>query len=123
MDPWREVGRYLSENFKKDDQVFYIGGNLPLKYYAGPNVPILGANMMTLKQMKIHENGRVWLIVSNSASKKEGEEVIQWMNEHYNVITEKKYYKDSDYIRKTKYFKKDFLEYRIKVFLYVRENY
>ena len=61
--------------------------------------------------MKIHENGRVWLIVSHPAYKKEGEEVIQWMNEHYNIITEKKYYKDSDYIRKTKYFKKDFLEY------------
>ena len=79
--------------------------------------------MMTLKQMKIHENGRVWLIFSNPAYKKEGEEVIQWMNEHYNIITEKKYYKDSDYIRKTKYFKKEFLEYRIKVFLYVRANY
>ena len=80
VDPWREGGRYLSENFKKDDQVFEIGSGVPLKYYAGPNVPILGVNMMTLKKMKIHENGRVWLIVSNPAYKKEGEEVIQWMN-------------------------------------------
>ena len=78
---------------------------------------------MTLKQMKIHENGRVWLIVSNPAYKKEGEEVIQWMNEHYNIIAEKKYYKDSDHIIKAKYFKKQFLEYRIKVYLYKGANY
>ena len=35
-------------------------------------------------------------------------------NKHYNIIAGKKYYKDSDYIKKTKLFKKDFLEYRIK---------
>ncbi len=123
VDPWREVGKYLSENIKKDDQVINIGGT-PLKYYAGLNVPILGANtMVTLKQMKIHETGRVWLIVSNPAHKKKGEEAIQWMNKHYNIIAEKKYYKDPDYIRKTKYFKKQFLEYRIKVYLYGKITY
>ena len=123
VDPWREVGKYINENIKKDDQVFNIGGSLPLKYYSRLNVSILGADMVTLNQMKIHENGRVWLIVSNPALKKKGEEAIQWMNKHYNIIAEKKYHKDSDYIKKAKYFRKNFLEHRIKIYLYGGRNY
>ena len=114
----------LNNNIKKDDQVIQIGGGLPLTYYSKIKVPTLNGNMMTLKQMMIHENGRIWLIVSPpQVYKKKGEEVIQWMNENYKIISQKKYYRDSDYIRKSKFFKKDFLEYRIKVYLYGPKNY
>ncbi len=120
VDPWREVGDYLKENVKQDDIAFNIGG-IPINYYTGFNMPVLETNVIQVirEELQAKENPfRIWLIVSNPKYKKEGEDAIRWMNEHYSLISEKRYLRDPDYFRKAKLFKKDFLEYRIRVYLY-----
>jgi len=121
VDPWREVGSYLKENVKNEDIVFNIGG-VPINYYTGFNIPVLGENALQVIIKKLENNRnkfkRIWGIVSNPKYKKEGEEAISWLNQHYRLISQKRYMKDMDYLRKARLFRKDFLEYRIKVYLY-----
>jgi uncharacterized membrane protein len=119
VDPWREAGSFLKENVSRSDIVFNIGG-VPINYYTGFNIPILGADTMEILKKEItgSPGKRFWLILSNPEYKGQGEEAIKWMNEHYSMISEKRYFKDPDYARKGKLFRKEFLEYRIRVYLY-----
>ena len=63
----------------------------------------------------------IWLVVSNPKYKEAADSVLSWMNRNFILITEMKYLKDKDFDRKSKYFKKNFLEYRVKVYLF-RKN-
>ena len=121
VDPWREVGHYLKENVKREDIIFNIGG-VPINYYADYNIPVLETNALQViteeLQNKNNQFRRTWLIVSNPKYKKESEKVNRWMNERYSLISEKRYIKDPHYARKARLFKKDFLEHRIRIFLF-----
>jgi len=119
VDPWREVGMYLKENVIEEDIVFNIGG-VPINYYTGFKIPILRENALEVLREDLQKKKfkKVWLIVSNTKYKRQGEDAIKWMNEHYHLISEKRYLWDPDYTNKKKFFKKNFLEYRIKIYLY-----
>lgn len=119
IDPWREVGTYLKENVQKNDIVFNIGG-FPLRYYMGFNAAVLGKDALDVIKIEVNKKqfNRIWLIASITEYKQAGEDAIRWMNEHYTLISEKKYYKDKDFAIKARWFKKEFMEYRIRVFLY-----
>ena len=119
-DPWHEVGQYLKENYQRGDFVMSIGDNLPVSYYSGLKIVDLGDEPVR-KLMELNESNKgIWLIVSNPAYKKQAEEGIRWMNGHYSLISEKSYFHDPDFIRKARFFRKDFLEYRVKVYHYGR---
>lgn len=123
VDPSREVACYINDNFHAGDLVVNVGGSSPIKYYLSKQI----SNFHTiLTELDKIENdcsaNRIWLIISNTKLKKQGDEAIKWMNEHYHLISEKRYYRDPNYAKKRKLFKKDFLEYRIKVYLYESRN-
>jgi len=121
IDPWREVGKYLKENVKKNDLFFNIGG-VPINYYTGFEEPVLGTNSLAtiVNQLQLKEKSpkRIWVVVSNPLYKNDIEDVLQWMNDHYKLSTEKHYVFDPDYPKKIKLFKKDFLGYRIIIYLF-----
>ncbi|MBI4689217.1 MAG: hypothetical protein HY754_02955 [Nitrospirae bacterium] len=104
--------------------IFNIGG-VPINYYTGFEIPILRDNALQCMKKELEEKGkgsvRIWLIVSDLVLKKEGEDSVKWMNEHYSLVTEKGYLRDPDYEKKTRLFKTDFMEYRIKIYLFAHE--
>ena len=125
IDSWREVGDYLKENVRTEDIIFNIGG-VPINHYTGFELPVLEGNAMQVikqeLQNKAWQSGEIYLIVSNPKYKKEGEDAIKWMAEHYPLISEKKYVRDPDYVMKTRFFRKDFMEYRIRVYFYENQS-
>lgn len=123
IDPWREAGNYLKENVKQNDIIFNIGGGAPVSYYSGLDTPMIGSEVTAkLKQIKGVEAENIWILVASPSYKKYGEEALSWMDKHYKKISEKRYLRDPDYARKSKFFKKKFLEYRIKIYQYKKNN-
>jgi len=61
---------------------------------------------------------RLWVVTGDSALKKEAEAAQRWLDTQFVLLADRRFFLDSDYQMKTKLFKKDFLEYRISVFLY-----
>ena len=118
VDPWREVGQYLKEKTQNEDYILSIGDNLPISYYSG--LKIVDFEEEKIKGLEqLNDNGKnIWLIVSNPAYKEQAEDGIRWLSEHYNLISEKGYFYDPDFSKKARFFRKNFLEYRIKVYLY-----
>jgi len=123
VDPWREVGNYIRGQARSGDCLVAIGSGRPLGYYTanfeGFARPIYGDQFRD--SVKCIEGGagrRVWVVGADSALQKVTEEARRWFDEHYVRLDEKKFYKDPDYQMKSKFFRKSFLDYRIKVYLY-----
>jgi hypothetical protein len=125
VDPWREVGEYLQVSVMPSDVLFNIGG-APINFYTGFHEPVLGADSLkTIKNVLVTRGKnfkRIWLVVSDPRFKNEGQDSINWMQANYGLKNEKRYVYDPDYLTKARFFRKDFVEYRIKVFLFDREN-
>lgn len=119
VDPWREVGQYLKVNVKPDDVIINIGG-VPVNYYTNFDMPLLGTNAFEeVNKLIIKKKPeQIWMVVSNPLFKEEAGKVLDLMDKHYKKILEKNYFYDADWQTKSKYFKKDFLEYRIRIYKY-----
>jgi 4-amino-4-deoxy-L-arabinose transferase-like glycosyltransferase len=123
VDPWREVGAYIRENAQPDDYLVAIGSWRPLGYYldgfAGFSKPICGTDFEDCVKLMDQTNGhRLWVVGADPALKGETEHARSWFDEHYNRLGDKRFYRDPDYEMKRKLFRKQFLEYRIAVYLY-----
>ena len=57
-------------------------------------------------------------MAADPSVKKEAEAAQRWLDTQFVLLAARRFFLDSDYQMKTKLFKKDFLEYRISVFLY-----
>lgn len=69
-------------------------------------------------QIKKERPRRIYLVVSNPEYKSVGDELVKWLNDHYKLIEEKRYYHDPEFARKARLMKKEFMEYRIRIFIY-----
>jgi len=116
VDPFREVGEYLKTNVKEGDLFVNIGGSYSIRYYSN-NITESGLNFKEALAQKKYN--RIWILIADTKFKDEGENAVKWLDEHYKRILEKKYYRDPDYAMKKRLFRKNFLEYRIKVYLYI----
>ena len=122
VTPWREVGKYIKDNFHENDILINVGSGPSLSYYSGLDAPTLGLNAINkIKEIDNIPSKNIWVVVSNPAYKEAADSVLIWMNKNYKLINEKKYFRDNDFDRKSKYFNKNFLEYRVKVYLF-RKN-
>lgn len=123
VDPWREVGAYIREQAKPEDCVIAIGASRPLGYYlgsyAGFSQPIYGSDFEQSRQcMEGGLGRRIWLVGADSGTKMLMQRAKSWLEARYTQLAEKRFFLDSDYQMKARLFKKDFLEYRISVYLY-----
>ena len=122
VTPWREVGKYIKDNFHENDILINVGSGPSLSYYSGLDAPTLGLNAINkIKEIDNIPTKNIWVVVSNPAYKEAADSVLIWMNKNYKLINEKKYFIDNDFDRKSKYFNKNFLKYRVIVYLY-RKN-
>jgi uncharacterized membrane protein len=123
VDPWREVGQFLKSNVSNRDVILHIAlkpqiQTEPLSYYAGFRIPIRDADVLEILPHET-QNGtipRLWLIVSESSLQEVGRNAADWLAFHYASCTEQRYYHDPDYLIKKRFFRKDFSEYRIRIF-------
>lgn len=123
VDPWREVGVFIRENAQPEDCLVAIGSSRPIGHYLGGfegfSKPICVRNFEDCGKCLDKGNGRrLWVVAADPALKKVAEHARRWYDDHYVLLAEKRFYLDSDYQMKSNLFKKDFLEYRISVFLY-----
>jgi len=121
IDPWRDVGIYLRDNVRKDDILFNVGG-VPVNYYAGIQGPILGPKALEfiINTVSNEKKQRIWLVLSNPKYKREGQQILAWIETKATQRFEKKFLHDPEFEKKAKYFKKDFYEYRINIYLFER---
>lgn len=123
VDPWREVGAYIRGHAKPEDCVIAIGSSRPLGYYLdsykGFSQPIYNSDFEQSRECLEGRAGRrVWLVGADPAVRTMAERAKSWLEARYTQLAEKRFFRDSDYQIKAKLFKKDFLEYRISVYLY-----
>ena len=123
VDPWREVGTYIRERAKPEDCVIAIGSFRPLGYYLdsykGFSQPIYSSDFEGSRQcMESGSGRRIWLVGADPAVRSLTERAKSWLEAEFTPLAEKRFFRDSDYQMKAKLFKKDFLEYRISVYLY-----
>ncbi len=123
VDPWREVGAFIRENAQPEDCLMAIGSSRPIGYYLngfeGFSRPICVTDFEECGTCLDEGSGRrLWVVAADPALKGETEKVRRWLDDHYVLLADKRFFLDSDYQMKSKLFKKDFLEYRISVFLY-----
>jgi hypothetical protein len=123
VDPWREVGAYIRENAQPKDCLVAIGSSRPLGYYLGSyegfSKPIYGGDFEQSRQCMEGGTGRrIWLVGADPAVKNLTDSARNWLETHYTRLDEKRFFRDSEYEMKAKLFKKEFLEYRISVYLY-----
>ena len=87
VTPWRDVGNYINNNFKKDDILINIGGGPSIKYYTGLNAPTLGLNAIDkIKELDNISLKNIWVVVSNPAYKEAAVAVLSWMDLNYDLI-------------------------------------
>ena len=123
VDPWREVSVFIRKHAQPEDCLVTIGAARPIGYYLkdfeGFSKPIYGTNYEESGQCMDKGSGRrLWVVTGDSALKKEAEAAQRWLDTQFVLLADRRFFLDSDYQMKTKLFKKDFLEYRISVFLY-----
>jgi hypothetical protein len=126
VDPWREVGNYIQRHVRSGDCLVAIGSSRPLGYYTanfeGFARPIYGGQFQDAVQcMNGGAGRRLWVVGADSALQQVTDEARRWSDKHYARLDEKKFYEDPDRLIKAKLFKKNFLDYRIKIYLYGKE--
>jgi hypothetical protein len=123
VSPWREVGQFLKANRVDGDVMIHVAlkpfiPTEPLTYYAGSPIPIYGEEVRG-ELPRLTRDGtarRVWLIVSESTLQAAGQATASWLAARYGLCREQRYYHDPDYQLKKRFFRKDFAEYRIRVY-------
>jgi uncharacterized membrane protein len=125
VDPSREVAEYLSKAAAPDDAI--IGGTQSFRRYylmrLGLKNPI-GSSLQQFSQDHGSLPPTVWLVVFNPISTKNSKIMIRMLTEDYgyHLADIRRYLRDPNYLKKQKYFRKKFAEYRIEVFKYQKTN-
>lgn len=120
IDPWREVGNYLTDNVQPKDLLINIGSG-PLNYYLNsPHFPTLeGEAFEELKEQTVIKRwNNIWLVIGDPRLKVVSERVKIWLDSNYILHQEMRYLHDPEYLNKSKFFNKYFLEYRIVIYHY-----
>ena len=121
VDPWREVGRFIAERVPEGDAVVYTGRGDVLRYYSGRDIKPSDEAIRELTQLENEGRKRIWIVVASPSRLEEGEEALKWLNERYQVRLEKRFGHDPHFSEKAKFFKKTFLEHRVRVYFFERE--
>lgn len=125
IDPWREIGQYLKDNVKENDEIYVVGiGVVPLRYYYKELLEGYSGDDLLNKMSGVRQSNidRIWLIFAYQ------EEYNNWLNardlllKDYIVVKEMKWIDDPDYELKRKLFKRDFSPHRVVAELYERKN-
>ena len=126
VDPWRGVGKYIRENVRTGDCLVAIGSGITLSYYTnnfrGFARPIYGDYFKdSVRCLEAGAGRRLWLVGADSGLQKVMEQAQSWFDGRYVRMGERKFFHDPDRLMKSKVFKKNFLDYRIKVYLYEKK--
>ncbi|MDD5129530.1 MAG: glycosyltransferase family 39 protein [Candidatus Omnitrophica bacterium] len=124
VDPWREVGGYLKENVREKDALYCLGlGVVPLRHYYNSSIPGFEGPGLIKKLESLDKAGtkRIWLIFTYQEEYESWLKACAILSKDYTVISEKKWGADPDYKLKKRFFKKNFLPYRIIAQLYERK--
>lgn len=125
VDPSREVAEYLSKAAAPDDAI--IGGTQSFRRYylmrLGLKNPI-GSSLQQFSQDHGSLPPTVWLVVFNPISTENSKIMIRMLTEDYgyHLADIRRYLRDPNYLKKQKYFRKKFAEYRVEVFKYQKTN-
>ena len=123
IDPWREAGNFLTGQLAKNDLVIVTGNSGPLNYYySGNHEPFANSGDEAFEKLMDLTNNKkdddIWFVVSDPRYKAVAERVKGWLDRNYILVEEKKYLHDPEYLTKSKFFNKDFFEYRISIYKY-----
>jgi uncharacterized membrane protein len=129
VDPWREVGQLLRTGVSTGDVVIQVALKPPIEadplgYALGFPIAIRGEDILA-DLPRLTANGtaaRVWLIVSESTLQQPGLGAATWLSGNYAQCTEHRYRHDPDYSLKKRFFRKDFAEYRIRVYRFAEPH-
>ncbi len=127
VDPWRGVGKYIREHQRTGDCLVAIGSGITLSYYTnhfeGFAQPIYGNHFKDSVECLDAGAGRqLWLVGADSGFQRVTNDARSWFDGRYARMDEKKFFHDPDRLIKSKLFKKNFLDYRIKVYLYEKKE-
>lgn len=121
IDPWKEVGAFLKENVKSDEVLYCFGlGTVPLKYYYKHPMTVFEMNKL-LRDTDEKKVKRVWLVFTYQEEYENWLKARELFGKNYTLILEKKWAQDPDFKLKKKFFRKNFLPYRVIAELYERK--
>ncbi|MDY6844294.1 MAG: glycosyltransferase family 39 protein [Thermodesulfobacteriota bacterium] len=125
VDPWRDVAQFIKENVTEDPEVVCIGiGVIPIRYYYGNSIPGFSGEALIKKVRELDKIGtkRIWLVYTFQEEYENWLEARDILNNHYNILFEKKWSHDPSYKLKKRLFKRNFAPYRIVAELYERKS-
>ncbi|MBI3490306.1 MAG: glycosyltransferase family 39 protein [Acidobacteria bacterium] len=122
-DPWRQVSEHIHLNARPMDCVVAIGAAMPLGHYLdhfqGFTLPTYDVEFQKIQPcMDADKTRRLWVVTSDSNLAPVSDQARAWAGERYRLLDEKKFFEDRDAAAKARFFRKNFLRYRIIVSLY-----
>lgn len=122
IDPWREVGAYLLEHARQGDCVMPIGSYAPLNYYTNGLAPFatpLASDFQGAAAcLDAEPTRRLWVVTADSTTVAQVAEVLRLLDARFVQAEVQRFLHDPSHREKARWFRKDFLEYRISVYRY-----
>ncbi|MRS02901.1 hypothetical protein EG832_06715 [bacterium] len=120
VDPWREVSEFLHQRVAGDDRIM-IKTSYSLGSYYLPGIGLKDHVIADYSQLDLPESrvpSRLWLIVNNPSSTQSGLLIQDDLKRRFGFRVHEvaHFLKDNNYKIKSRYFKKDFAEFRVDVF-------
>lgn len=122
VDPWREVAKYLQEHIGDDPTSKIIVNSSPsLTNYYLPRYGLqnrLLTDNVSFGTVDICTSNTLWLVVGNPVNTISGKQLRQdIMNQcGFTVVDTIRFLRDPKYMKKNKFFNKEFAEFRVEVF-------
>ena len=122
IDPWREVGAYLLQHARPGDCVMPIGSYAPLNYYTNNLAPFATPLASSVQEaaacLDVDPTRRLWVVTADSTTVDQVAKLLPLLDARFAQVEAQRFLHDPSHREKARWFRKNFLEYRISVYRY-----